>query len=170
MGLISKDIPLATVTYTDKKTKAERVFEMAIIKLNLPAITLEGGIEENTKLPLPILNTLRAPINRANEWVTNWSNEFRLNAEFVVVRERQSDGAIVQSWAFRIADLTKPKLKKLIASSGLIDPQKGPIIPRFVMEVGAVRNEEGALASGIVMRPAGHYFSSKPAKGKSKSP
>ena len=169
MGLISKDIPLATITVRDKKSKTDRVFEYAVISLNLAEITLTGGVEAETKLTKAFLTTMRAPLSRANEWVTDWSREFRINAEFIAVRERHTDGTIGQSWAFRVADLTKPQRRKLITSSELTNSQKGPIIPRFTMEVGAGRNHEEALERRIVMRPAGLYFSSKAAKGKGKS-
>lgn len=165
MGLVASHIPLATVT--DKKSG--RVFEVAAIKLNIPAVTLNGGVEANTQLPVPFLNMLVAPQHRqTKEWITNWSDEFRINAEFVCVREKTPGGLDAQAWAVRIRDLRKAQLKKLIAASELNKPNYGPIIPRFVMEVGAVRDADQALQRGYAMRPAGFHFSSKPAKGKSK--
>ncbi|MBY0428438.1 MAG: hypothetical protein K2Q32_04375 [Alphaproteobacteria bacterium] len=168
MGLISDDIPLATIKLTDKKTKTERVFEMAVIRLNLPAVTLDGRVDEDNVLPIKQKLLVNMPILIAGEKTRSTSDEFRIHAEFIVIREKVQNGTEPQSWAFRVGTLTKGQQKKLIAASGLIDQVKGPIIPRFVMEVGAVRNKEGSLGSGYVMRPAGLYFTSKPAKGKSK--
>ena len=164
MGLISTDIPLATVT--DKRSG--RVFEIAAIKLNFPAVTLVGGLERDTKLPKTLLSILRPPQNRAKEWVHDWSDEFRINAEFFAIRERKKDGTIGQSWAFRTGTLTKGQRGNLIQASSIVNIYHGPIIPRFVMEVGAGRNQEQALERRLAMRPAGLYFTSKPAKGKRK--
>lgn len=166
LGLVEKDTKLATVT--DKRTG--RIFEYAVIKLNLPAVTLEGGVEADTALPKQLLTVLQAPQTRGTKaWITSWSDEFRINAEFFAIREKRSDGKIGQSWAVRVGSVSKAQRNKLIAASGLSDPQKGPIIPRFLTEVGAGRNSAEALERRIVMRPAGLYFSSKPAKRKGKS-
>lgn len=165
MGLVSSDVPLATVT--DKKSG--RVFEVAAIKVNIPAVTLNGGVEANTQLPVPFLKTLLAPQHRqTKEWITNWSDEFRINAECICVREKLPSGIDAQAWAVRTRDLTKVQMKKLIAASELNKPNYGPIIPRFVMEVGGVRDANQGLQRGYAMRPAGFHFSSKPAKGKRK--
>ncbi|MDX1922967.1 MAG: hypothetical protein SFW65_07555 [Alphaproteobacteria bacterium] len=148
MGLIDKDIPLATVT--DKKSG--RVFEMAWLSINLPEITLDGRIEPQQNLPAKLIGVLQMP-------PSSLSDTYRLNAEVIVIREK-IDGAVPQSWSFRSARLTRAQQRKLIIASELIDTAKGPIIPRFVVEVGA---QQVSKERAIVVRPKGLLFSSKAA-------
>lgn len=148
MGLIDKDIPLATVT--DKKSG--RVFEMALLSINLPEITLDGRVEPQQNLPAKLIGALQIP-------PSSMSDTYRLNAEVIAIREKR-DGAEPQSWTFRQARLSKVQLRKVISSSELIDPVKGPIIPRFIVEIGG---KQVTHERAIVVRPKGLLFSSKAA-------
>ncbi len=157
MGLVEKDVSLAAVT--DKKSG--RVFEIAIVSVNVAEITLDGRVDAQQNLPETLVSMLQIP----SAVVTD---TYRVKEEIFAIRERSTE-ANPQSWAVPMRRLTRAQQRKLIAASELMDATKGPIIPRFILETGIAAHQAVSKQWGLALRPKGLLFSSKAAKGKSKS-